>query len=81
MLHIMHIFIHLVYSLLSKDLTIQNLIRPQKRLTSSSCIFSGQRNQSMWPDRVASPRPLNLESDALPTALRGPVPFSFEDAI
>ena len=35
----------------------------------------------MWPDRVASPRPLNLESDALPTALRGPVPLSFEDAI
>ena len=26
----------------------------------------------MWPDRVSNPGPLNYESDALPTALRGP---------
>ena len=26
----------------------------------------------MWPDRVSNPRPLALESDALPIALRGP---------
>ena len=26
----------------------------------------------MWPDRVSSPGPLPLESDALPTSLRGP---------
>ena len=26
----------------------------------------------MWPDRVSNPRPLALESDALPTAIRGP---------
>ena len=26
----------------------------------------------MWLDRVSNPRPLALESDALPTALRGP---------
>ena len=26
----------------------------------------------MWPNRVSSPRPLVLESDALPTALRDP---------
>ena len=26
----------------------------------------------MWPDRVSSPGPLALESDALQTALRGP---------
>ena len=25
----------------------------------------------MWPDRVSNPRPLALESDALPTAPRG----------
>ena len=26
----------------------------------------------MWPDRVSNPGPLNYESGALPTALRGP---------
>ena len=26
----------------------------------------------MWPDRVSNPKPLALESDALPTDLRGP---------
>ena len=26
----------------------------------------------MWPDWVSNPGPLSLESDALPTALRGP---------
>ena len=26
----------------------------------------------MWPDGVSNPRPLTYESDALPTALRGP---------
>ena len=26
----------------------------------------------MWPDRVTNPGPLAHESDALPTALRGP---------
>ena len=26
----------------------------------------------MWPDRVSNPGPLTFESDALPTALRGP---------
>ena len=26
----------------------------------------------MWPDRVSNPGPLALESDALPTTLRGP---------
>ena len=26
----------------------------------------------MWPDRVSTPGPLAHESDALPTALRGP---------
>ena len=26
----------------------------------------------MWPDRVSNPGPLTYESDALPTALRGP---------
>ena len=26
----------------------------------------------MWPDRVSNPEPLTYESDALPTALRGP---------
>ena len=26
----------------------------------------------MWPDRVSNSGPLTLESDALPTALRGP---------
>ena len=26
----------------------------------------------MWSDRVSNPRPLALESGALPTALRGP---------
>ena len=25
----------------------------------------------MWPDRVSNPRPVALESDALPTALTG----------
>ena len=29
----------------------------------------------MWPDRVSNPGPLALESDALPTALRGPAKF------
>ena len=28
----------------------------------------------MWPDRVSNPGSLALESDVLPTALRGPVP-------
>ena len=27
----------------------------------------------MWPDRVSNSGPLTYESDALPTALRGPV--------
>ena len=31
----------------------------------------------MRPDRVSNPGPLALESDALPTALRGPA-FPFE---
>ena len=26
----------------------------------------------MWPERVSNPGPLTYESDALPTALRGP---------
>ena len=26
----------------------------------------------MWPDRVSNPGPLTYDSDALPTALRGP---------
>ena len=26
----------------------------------------------MWPDRVSNPGPLNYESGALPTAVRGP---------
>ena len=26
----------------------------------------------MWPDRVSNPGPLTYESDAIPTALRGP---------
>ena len=26
----------------------------------------------MWPDRVSNPGPLTLESDSLPTVLRGP---------
>ena len=30
----------------------------------------------MWPDRVSTPGPLTLESDALVTALRGPAPCS-----
>ena len=29
----------------------------------------------MWPDRVSNPGPLTYESDALPTALRGPPIF------
>ena len=29
----------------------------------------------MWPDRVSNPGPLTYESDALPTALRGPAVF------
>ena len=29
----------------------------------------------MWPDRVLNPGPLALESEALPTALRGPAHF------
>ena len=29
----------------------------------------------MWPDRVSNPGPLFDESDALPTALRGPAHF------
>ena len=29
----------------------------------------------MWPDWVSNPRPLALESDALPTALRSPALF------
>ena len=29
----------------------------------------------MWPDRVSNPRPLALESDALPPALRYPGTF------
>ena len=33
----------------------------------------GRRNESMWSDQESSPRPLTLESDALPTALHGPV--------
>ena len=51
--------------------------RPLKRLTSTSCTYpspvtnGGRRNESMWPDRVSNPGPLVLESDALPTALRG----------
>ena len=28
----------------------------------------------MLPDRVSNPGPLTYESDALPTALRGPAP-------
>ena len=28
----------------------------------------------MWPNRVSNPGPLPLESDALPTALRGLAP-------
>ena len=35
-------------------------------------LISGRKNKSMWPDRVLNPRPLDHESDALPTALRGP---------
>ena len=31
----------------------------------------------MWPDRVSNPGHLTYESGALPTALRGPVPFFF----
>ena len=30
----------------------------------------------MWPDRVLNPGPLACESDALPTALRGPAQIS-----
>ena len=29
----------------------------------------------MWPDRVSNPGSLALESEALPTALRGPAFF------
>ena len=35
-------------------------------------LISGNRNGNMWPDWVSNPGPLPLESDALPTALRGP---------
>ena len=31
----------------------------------------------MWPDRVSNPGPLALESDAVPTKLRGPASVSF----
>ena len=31
----------------------------------------------MWPDRVSNQGPLALESDALPTALRGPAICTF----
>ena len=30
----------------------------------------------MWPDQVTNPGPLALESDALPTAVRGPAQIS-----
>ena len=34
--------------------------------------ISGRKNETVWPDRISNPGPLALESDALPTALRGP---------
>ena len=35
----------------------------------------------MWPNRVANPRPMALESDALPTALRGPAVCNHKKAL
>ena len=35
----------------------------------------------MWPDRVSNPGPLALESDALPTALRGPASKKFQEIL
>ena len=35
--------------------------------------ISGEENESKWPGRVSNPGPLVLESEALPTAVRGPV--------
>ena len=32
----------------------------------------------MWPDRESNPGPLALESDAFPTALRGPAKSLFK---
>ena len=32
----------------------------------------------MWPDRISNPGPLALESDALPTALRGPAILNYK---
>ena len=48
--------------------------RPYIPSTTLLCegIISGRRNESMWPDWVSKPGPLPLESDAQPTALRGP---------
>ena len=51
-------------------------LRP-KRLTSTSFLNQRkERNESIWPDVVSNPGPLALESDALPTALRGPASFN-----
>ena len=35
----------------------------------------------MWPDRVSNPGPLALESDALPTALRGAAKMKISDML
>ena len=35
-------------------------------------LIGGRRNESLSLDRVSNPTPLAFESDALPTALRGP---------
>ena len=32
----------------------------------------GRRNESMWPDQISNPGPLNYESGARLTALHGP---------
>ena len=47
-------------------------LRPSKRLTRTLCTFfrdncpslvNGDRNKSMWSDRISNPGPLALESD------------------
>ena len=41
-------------------------------LVAETALLESAEGESMWPDRVLNSESLALESDALPTALRGP---------
>ena len=53
-----------------KALTFMYILSP----VTDNCpsLVNGRREKSMWPDWVSNSGPLALESDAQPTALRGP---------